>query len=56
MSKGEAIMSKYIYAFKEPKTKADFILLLDEAINIGKELNNQLDELTRIMKKDNDGF
>ena len=45
-------MTEYIYTFKEPKTKAEFILLLKDATRIGNELNNQLDELTRILEKE----
>lgn len=33
-----------------PKTKADFINLLDLAIQLGKELNSQLDAMGVVLK------
>lgn len=47
-------MTEYTYTFKEPKTKAEFILLLKEATRIGIELNCQLDEMTRILENEYD--
>lgn len=37
-------------AMKAPKNKAEYILLLDEAIRTADELNEQLDKIGTILK------
>lgn len=45
-------MSTNNYTYSEPKDKAEYISLLNEAIRIGKELNKQLDQITIILEEE----
>ena len=45
-------MIDYSFLYSKPTNRAEFSELLKQAIRIGDELNNQLDDITRILEKE----
>lgn len=43
-------MNEIKYAFSMPKSNSEFVLLLDEAVRIGKDLNQQLKQVTELLE------